>query len=270
MSTQRVKMEKNEIGSIVRLTRSVFSLFYNKMIDIGVFIRDKKDTYISDKYVTINNLTSMHMMGISSEEYRFIFNSVDVRQIGKIGRVLLLMSNVNKYTGLICEHLKCECDDMASAYKISEISDIIIYSRKNIGKYIDWLSKIKDTQGDGVIKINDRKVYLNENIFKYRDVCHNNATAVYRLYNNMNECIYVGISNNVNARLLQHSSTKSWYDEVNSIESSKYINRNEARIYEIYYISKLSPKHNDIFSRDIEGFCMSIIELDFNIVDEGI
>ena len=58
--------------------------------------------------------------------------------------------------------------------------------------------------------------------------------------------MYVGISNNFSRRYTEHKS-KDWIKEVIDIYVSEPMSRNQAHIYEIYYITKYSPKYNDHF-----------------------
>jgi len=88
--------------------------------------------------------------------------------------------------------------------------------------------------------------------------------CVYIMYNKDNECLYVGITNNMDIRINQHVHDKEWIKEVSNIRISEYINRNVARIYEIYYISTMNPKYNIEFSGDVRGFNLNIInDLEF-------
>jgi len=67
---------------------------------------------------------------------------------------------------------------------------------------------------------------------------------IYKFYNINNELLYVGITNNMKIRLKQHKQDKDWFEEINKINISEKMTRNEAHIYEIYYISNEKPKYN--------------------------
>lgn len=93
---------------------------------------------------------------------------------------------------------------------------------------------------------------------------NNKDTCIYKMYNKDNVCIYVGITNDMKVRMSQHKNDKEWFNEVNRIEHSEYMNRNEAKIFEIYYISKLNPIYNDDHSLFVEGFSLVLGELEFS------
>ena len=67
---------------------------------------------------------------------------------------------------------------------------------------------------------------------------------IYKFYNNNNELLYVGITNNMKIRLVKHKQDKEWFEEISRIIISNKLNRNEAHIYEIYYIANENPKYN--------------------------
>jgi len=72
---------------------------------------------------------------------------------------------------------------------------------------------------------------------------------IYKFYNSDNELLYVGITNNIKMRLKQHKQDKYWFKEVNKVFTSDKVTRNEAHIYEVYYIANYSPKYNIDFSK---------------------
>jgi len=67
---------------------------------------------------------------------------------------------------------------------------------------------------------------------------------VYKFYNSNNELLYVGITNSMKLRLKQHKQDKEWFTEIKKICVSDKMTRNEAHIYEIYYIANENPKYN--------------------------
>lgn len=69
-------------------------------------------------------------------------------------------------------------------------------------------------------------------------------TVVYRIYDKNQIILYVGMTNNIKLRLKQHKQDKSWWKDKDIIEVSQLLTRNEAHIYEIYYISNLRPLYN--------------------------
>lgn len=72
----------------------------------------------------------------------------------------------------------------------------------------------------------------------------NDPTTVYRMFNSDGAVIYVGITNNLRARLRQHAGDKSWYGEVSRIESRAFDTRTEALEVEATLIRELTPRYN--------------------------
>jgi len=72
-----------------------------------------------------------------------------------------------------------------------------------------------------------------------------NTYLIYKFYNINNELLYVGITNDIKIRLKQHKQNKKWFKNVDKIYiSNNTMSRNEAQIYEIYYIANSNPKYN--------------------------
>lgn len=96
---------------------------------------------------------------------------------------------------------------------------------------------------------------------------------IYQFINNLNEIIYIGITKDLNSRMYQHFNNyghldSNVYKEVDHVLYSKVNSVNEAKIYEIYYISKLKPKHNTLILEDGET-SLQLPELEFKLFDEN-
>ena len=85
---------------------------------------------------------------------------------------------------------------------------------------------------------------------------------VYRFLNEDSEVIYVGRAKSLKSRISGHSHLpKECYDEIKRIEYIKLNNSSETNIYEIYFISRHSPKYNIVFNNeDIITFELPIKE----------
>jgi len=94
---------------------------------------------------------------------------------------------------------------------------------------------------------------------------------VYKFYNLKNELLYVGITNHPMNRFRQHKKDKDWFHEVNKICISDNFYRNEASLYEIYYISNELPKYNvDFINGGIISFDLPEIIFKELILDDGL
>jgi len=71
-------------------------------------------------------------------------------------------------------------------------------------------------------------------------------TAVYRLYDNMDNLLYVGITNNPNIRLSEHAAEKPWWSVVDQTKTQIvwYKNRPQAKAEETKAILTEHPKYN--------------------------
>lgn len=87
-----------------------------------------------------------------------------------------------------------------------------------------------------------------DEILEIEKIC-SMKNIVYKFFNEQSELLYVGITNNFPLRLKKHKREKKWFKDINKIYVSEPLTRNEAHIYEIYYISMESPKFNDHFNK---------------------
>jgi len=67
---------------------------------------------------------------------------------------------------------------------------------------------------------------------------------VYRFINDEGKIIYVGKSKHLKTRVSNHIRKRKWKDEIYQIEVAKCITESDMNVYELYYISKHSPKYN--------------------------
>lgn len=69
-------------------------------------------------------------------------------------------------------------------------------------------------------------------------------TALYRLYDNDDRLLYIGISGAPKIRMGQHATDKDWWPEVTTREFEWYDSRKEAAEAEVTAIRKERPAHN--------------------------
>lgn len=75
---------------------------------------------------------------------------------------------------------------------------------------------------------------------------------VYKFYNECDVVIYVGYTRDIKKRMAQHFGNgghlpQKCYTSVKRIECAEFATVNEAKMYEIYFISKITPKYNTEF-----------------------
>lgn len=70
------------------------------------------------------------------------------------------------------------------------------------------------------------------------------TTSLYRLYDDDEELLYVGITNALPTRLEQHRASKPWWTEVKTIQVRHYDTREDAESSERWFIKKERPRWN--------------------------
>ena len=71
----------------------------------------------------------------------------------------------------------------------------------------------------------------------------------YALFGADRTCLYVGCTENLGQRLVNHSNTKTWWAEVATIEAEAHATIDEARDVEAEKLAALAPIHNAITAR---------------------
>lgn len=69
-------------------------------------------------------------------------------------------------------------------------------------------------------------------------------TTLYRMYDEQDRMIYVGITCNVTNRMRAHQAEKPWWADVCRIEMERYPNQPAARAVEAKIIQTVAPVHN--------------------------
>jgi predicted GIY-YIG superfamily endonuclease len=69
-------------------------------------------------------------------------------------------------------------------------------------------------------------------------------TSLYRFYDENNELLYVGITNNLPARIKEHADEKTWWPLVTTIHVTHISDRKDARLLEATVIRTEHPRYN--------------------------
>lgn len=90
--------------------------------------------------------------------------------------------------------------------------------------------------------------------------------CIYKHMNKDNECIYVGLTDNMNRRQSEHKRSTVHYNDVSYILYAQCENKTAMIIYEQYYINKLNPIYNKADKREdtVHGL-VGIMELVFTV-----
>ena len=69
------------------------------------------------------------------------------------------------------------------------------------------------------------------------------TTYVYRLFDSLDELLYVGMTVDVTRRVAHHRSVQAWGDQIVRTQSDAYPDRKIARAAEKVAVASLTPKH---------------------------
>lgn len=144
---------------------------------------------------------------------------------------------------------------------LSDLAKLLNYQYENLRKQIKILKNKdiiieKKVEQDGkkinVIKINDNilSIVSSKEVYQY---------CIYRFVDKNNETLYVGKTNNISQRMLQHKNQghlpKECYDNVDKILYYNTNSDSENSIYEICCINHYLPRYNIEYKDEgISGF----------------
>ena len=75
---------------------------------------------------------------------------------------------------------------------------------------------------------------------------------LYRFYDEDDTLLYIGITNDPERRLYQHTAQKPWADDIARTEYAVFANKTEATAAEAALIKQLSPLHNIVHNSVIK------------------
>lgn len=78
----------------------------------------------------------------------------------------------------------------------------------------------------------------------WRDCPH----YVYEMYDEAGICLYVGCTSNISQRLAQHRTTKTWWDEIATLNVARHRNYISGSVAERSLIQALQPINNEVFT----------------------
>jgi predicted GIY-YIG superfamily endonuclease len=81
----------------------------------------------------------------------------------------------------------------------------------------------------------------------------NGKTVLYRFYNSQGSLLYIGITNNFDARLRQHLRDKPWAGQIARKTITTYATRQAALNAEVQAIRRERPRHNIEHNRGLMG-----------------
>jgi hypothetical protein len=267
----------------------------NNLIDSKIII----DIYnvFNDK-ITLDDLGSYETFYVKTESINLDFININQKDLD-VALTLIKGSKISKFCFLRhCIEIR---ESINNEYKFGYLPEKASNFIKDFGTISQYNDILKDklflveygyaeTRSKSPIvlfaDINNKEIFMSqiENMIKSREIYKinnkletpkvidysisnktKNDTCVYIMKNSNGDSLYVGITNNHNKRITQHCADKKWISQVDEILISEYINRNQARIFEIYYISKLNPRYNNEFNRlDCDNFKLDLDELTFN------
>jgi predicted GIY-YIG superfamily endonuclease len=93
-------------------------------------------------------------------------------------------------------------------------------------------------------------------------------TFVYRLYNDANELLYIGMSGRVLSRIENHKQSKPWRHEIATVRAVRFPNRGAARKAEREAIRLENPKYN-VMHKAPEALLLDKLEEFWSQLDEN-
>jgi len=150
-------MKRSNINNILQISRTNFDIFFNKMINLKIFIQNTNDKHIkinsnfftsgkiSDEIKKYYNYTRLYVKTI-----RYLFENVDKNKHRYLGRYFKLIPFIHRQKNILCWNPESKIDDMSMMH-ISDIQGILNFDGRTVRKFIKELLSIRLMNGESII-----------------------------------------------------------------------------------------------------------------------
>lgn len=149
-------MQKNDMQYLLDMSREKFSIFFNKMIRLSIFILENKiNIKINKEYFTKGSInkdmkkyydyTRMYIKTI-----RYLFENVSIRDHKRLGNYFKLIPYIHRQQNVLCWNPECRVEDI-KLMTLYDLKEIIGYSKNGIKGFIKEMLSIRLENGESII-----------------------------------------------------------------------------------------------------------------------
>lgn len=149
-------MQKDDMQYLLDMSREKFSVFFNKMIRLSIFILENKiNIKINKEYFTKGSInkdmkkyydyTRMYIKTI-----RYLFENVSIRDHKRLGNYFKLIPYIHRQQNVLCWNPECRVEDI-KLMTLYDLKEIIGYSKNGIKGFIKEMLSIRLENGESII-----------------------------------------------------------------------------------------------------------------------
>lgn len=174
MKTERTSMKKADMKSILKLNKDNYNRFFSKLIKLNILKEQEDRLILNNDYFVKGKLKKGQVATrLYREEIRYVFNSVEVKHIKKLGYFFMLIPYVHRELNIVCKNPDEKSHDLINAMTAVEFAEVIGYNVSNIRKLMSDLIKIKTVSGESIIgvfltesfKLKNARILINPSVF---------------------------------------------------------------------------------------------------------
>lgn len=149
-------MQKDDMQYLLNMSREKFSIFFNKMIKLNIFILENKNSIkINKEYFTKGSInkdmkkyydyTRMYIKTI-----RYLFENVSIRGHKRLGNYFKLIPYMHRQQNVLCWNPEGRVEDI-KLMTLYDLKEIIGYSKNGIKGFIKEMLSIRLENGESII-----------------------------------------------------------------------------------------------------------------------
>lgn len=149
---------KARMKNMSNLSENTFYKFYNKMVELGIFIEDEEKIKIKDDLFSKGTLTKIikknnDFTRLYTETVKYLYENVKSKHHNILGIYFGLIPYIHRQSNIICYNPESEMEDI-QIMTMGDLSKIVDY-RKKIGQFIKDMLDLKLADGSKILCISN-------------------------------------------------------------------------------------------------------------------
>lgn len=149
-------MTRQNLQEVLKINRSNFDLFFNKMKKNNIFIQPDKNTIkINKEYFTKGEIEKeiqqyYDYTRVYIKSIRYLFENVPQRKHKQLGTYFKLIPYIHRQQNVLCWNPSDNINDI-QLMTLSDLKDILGYNRKSVKPFIDSLLETRLDNGEAIV-----------------------------------------------------------------------------------------------------------------------
>lgn len=169
-------MTRRSMQRLINISREKFSVFFNKLKNIGILMQENKILQLNKDYFLKGgieekikadfNYTRLYIMSI-----RYLYENITVRKHKQLGAYFKMIPYIHRQQNTLCSNPDSNANDV-ELMNIKELKDILGYHKDSIERLIKDLLSVQLDNGESILAFiqhnNDKEqsyVIINPRVF---------------------------------------------------------------------------------------------------------